>query len=103
MVKRRNQCRGPVRPKNVPEKEKKRCASSAWAAGVLPGFGIAFDAGWGTWERLPCAHFAYTPKWLKKQGGTPPFDHFPFKNYAEILEFFLEAYLGWEKQGACEI
>ena len=38
-------------------------------------FGIAFEAGWGTWERLPCARFAYTPKWLKKR-GIPPFDLF---------------------------
>ena len=31
-----------------------------------------FEAGWGTWERLPCARFAHTRKWPKKQGGYPP-------------------------------
>ena len=34
-------------------------------------FGIAFEAGWGTWERLPCARFAYTSGWPKTQGYTP--------------------------------
>ena len=35
-------------------------------------FGIAFEAGWDTWERMPCARFVYTPKWSKHKGVHPP-------------------------------
>lgn len=31
---------------------------------------IEFEAVWGTWERLPRAHFVYTPKWLISRGVT---------------------------------
>ena len=35
-------------------------------------FEIAFEADWGTWERVPCARFVYTTKWPKNQGVYPP-------------------------------
>ena len=67
--------RCPVRPKNVPGKRKKkkscvRARHGLWASRLRVG--IALAAYLGTWERLPRAHFAYTPKWPKNRGVYPP-------------------------------
>ena len=72
------QHRGPVRPKKVPGKKKKknRVRARHGLQASCQRFGIAFDAGWGTWERLPCARFAYTSQMAEKQEGILPFDHF---------------------------
>ena len=67
------QRRGPAKPKNVPEKKTNDVDARHGLRASFQGFGIAFDAGWGTWERLPCARFAYTPKWLKNLGVYPLF------------------------------
>ena len=73
MVKRRNSlnlsCAAvPLAPTTCPKKRKKggyaRHGLRARCQPVRNGFG----AGWGAWERLPRAHFAYTPKWLKRLG-----------------------------------
>ena len=71
------QRRGLVRPKNVlGNKNGVRARHGLRASYQL--FGIAFEAGWRTWKRLPCVRFAYTPKWPKNQGVYPPLTIFLF-------------------------
>ena len=52
----------------------------------LEGVKTRPGAGWGTWERLPCARFAYTPK---IQGVYPPLTISLFISdfYRPILRF----------------
>ena len=58
---------GPVRLNNVLGKKKNGVRARHGLRASCQRFGIAFEAGWGTWERLPCARFAYTPKWPKNK------------------------------------
>ena len=57
-----------MRPRSVPEK-RCVCARYGLRASRLR-VGIAFEAGLGTWERLPGACFSYIlAKWPKNEGG----------------------------------
>ena len=50
--------RGPVRPKNVHGVRARHGLRESYQR-----FGIEFEEGWGTWERLSCARFPYTLNW----------------------------------------
>ena len=57
---------GAVSPNNVPEKKEEKGGRARHGLRTpCQRVRIEFRAGWGTWERLPRAHFEYTPKWLK--------------------------------------
>ena len=64
------QRRGPLSPRTYPEKKNDVRARHGLRASCQR-FRIAFDADWGTWERPPCARFAYIPEWLKSRRYTP--------------------------------
>ena len=54
---------GAVRSNNVPEKKRWACCSACATGTSCLRVIIEFEAGWGTWERLPRTCFAYTPCW----------------------------------------
>ena len=79
--------RGAVSPNNVLKQYKGGRARHGLQT-PCRGVKIEFGAGWGTWERLPLAHFYYTPRWPKRREVyIPPCDHFPYENdpYVEFL------------------
>ena len=65
-------CGGAVTPNNVPEqKTKKGGRARHGLEAPCQRVRIEFGAGWGTWERLSQACFAYTLMRLKGRGVYP--------------------------------
>ena len=65
----------------VPEKGKRKGARARHGLQApCQRVRIDSEARWSTWERLPRACVAYTPFWLQKPGGIPPFDRFRINN-----------------------
>ena len=62
----------PLAPTTCPKKKSKYGRARHGLRTPCQRFIIEFGAGWGTWERLPRAHFTYTPKWPKGRGVYPP-------------------------------
>ena len=64
---------GAVSPNNVPDKTKQKGGRARHGLRApCQRVRIEFGAGWGTWERLPRAHFAYNPDWLENRGVYTP-------------------------------